>query len=165
MLHRHLHSLLWRNDRMGMMYSIESRFPFLDEDVLKFGVNLPAKFKIGRTNSIYNWKHPFMMDKAVARNYGSQILPKELAHKKKFGFGVQAHANAELKVDKAFFQNGFWQNACGMNQAALDLMFQECSPKLIAKLSSVEIWGSLFVNKHNADQVKARVEANFKMKL
>ena len=165
MLHRHLHSLLWRNDRMGMMYSIESRFPFLDEDVLKFGVNLPAKFKIGRTNSIYNWKHPFMMDKAVARNYGSQILPKELAHKKKFGFGVQAHANAELKVDKAFFQNGFWQNACGMNQAALDLMFKECSPKLIAKLSSVEIWGSLFVDKQTADQVKARVEANFKMNL
>jgi hypothetical protein len=23
-----LHSLLWRNDRMGMMHSIESRFPF-----------------------------------------------------------------------------------------------------------------------------------------
>ncbi len=165
MLHRHLHSLLWRNDRMGMMHSIESRFPFLDEDVLKFGVNLPAKFKIGKTNQFYNWKHPFMMDKAVARNYGSQVLPKELALKKKFGFGVQAHANAELKVDKAFFQNGFWQNACGMNQAALDLMFKECSPKLIAKLSSVEIWGSMYVNKESADQVKARVEASFKLKV
>jgi asparagine synthase (glutamine-hydrolysing) len=165
MIHRHLHSLLWRNDRMGMMHSIESRFPFLDEEVLKFGLNLPAKFKIGRTNSIYNWKHPFMMDKAVARNYASTILPKSLALKKKFGFGVHGHAKAELKVDINFFRNGFWQQACNMSNNALELMYKECSPKLIAKLSSVEIWGSLFVNKQNPDQVKERVNANFKLKV
>jgi asparagine synthase (glutamine-hydrolysing) len=165
MVHRHLHSLLWRNDRMGMMHSIESRFPFLDEDVLKFGLNLPSKFKIGKTNKFYNWKHPFLMDKAVVRNYGEKILPTSLAHKKKFGFGVQAHANAELKVDKSFFENGFWQQACGMNTEAFNQMYNECSPKLLAKLSSVEIWGSLFVKKQTADQVKARVEANFKMKI
>lgn len=165
MVHRHLHSLLWRNDRMGMMYSIESRFPFLDEDVLKFGLNLPSKFKIGRTNKFYNWKHPFLMDKAVVRNYGEKILPTTMAHKKKFGFGVQAHANAELKVDKSFFENGFWQEACGMSNQNLTNMYNECSPKLLAKLSSVEIWGSLFVNKQNPDQVKERVNANFKLKL
>jgi asparagine synthase (glutamine-hydrolysing) len=43
-----LHSLLHRNDRMGMLGSIESRFPFLDEQVVRFAVNLPVRFKIGR---------------------------------------------------------------------------------------------------------------------
>ncbi len=165
LIHRHLHSLLWRNDRMGMMHSIESRFPFLDEEIIKFALNLPGKFKIGKTNNLYNWKHPFMMDKAVARNYASTILPKELALKKKFGFGVHGHAKAELKVDINFFRNGFWQNACGMSNTSLELMYKECSPKLIAKLSSVEIWGSLFVNKENSELVKNRVESNFKMKI
>jgi asparagine synthase (glutamine-hydrolysing) len=165
MIHRHLHSLLWRNDRMGMMHSIESRFPFLDEDLLKFGLNLPYRFKIGRTNQIYNWKHPFHMDKAVARNYGKQILPISLANKAKFGFGVQGHSKAELKIDKSFFENGFWQEATGMSNSALNLMYKECDPKLLAKLSSVEIWGSLFVNKQSKDTVNSRVEANFTMKL
>ena len=165
MIHRHLHSLLWRNDRMGMMHSIESRFPFLDEDVLKFGLNLPYRFKIGRTNQFYNWKHPFHMDKAVARNYGKQLLPAALANKAKFGFGVQGHSKAELKIDKSFFQNGFWQQATGMSNSALDQMYKDCDPKLLAKLSSVEIWGSLAVNKQSKDLVKSRVEASFKMKI
>ena len=165
MLHRHLHSLLWRNDRMGMMHSIESRFPFLDEDLLKFGLNLPYRFKIGRTNKFYNWKHPFHMDKAVARNYGAQVLPTELANKTKFGFGVQGHSKDELKIAKGFFENGFWQQATGMSNSALDLMYKESDPKLLAKLSSVEIWGSLVVNKQSKDEVKSRVESNFTMKL
>jgi asparagine synthase (glutamine-hydrolysing) len=165
MIHRHLHSLLWRNDRMGMMYSIESRFPFLDEDLLKFGLNLPSRFKIGRTNQFHNWKHPYHMDKAVVRNYGSQILPNSLAYKPKFGFGVQGHSKADLKIKKAFFENGFWQQVTGMSNSSLDLMYKECDPKLLAKLSSVEIWGSLFVNKQSNEVVKARVESNFTMKV
>jgi asparagine synthase (glutamine-hydrolysing) len=165
MIHRHLHSLLWRNDRMGMMHSIESRFPFLDEEVMKFSLNLPSKFKIGKTSSFYNWKHPFMMDKAVVRNFGDQLLPKELVKKKKFGFGVQGHANAELKVDLDFFKNGFWQKACGMNQESLKQMYTECDPKLLAKLSSVEVWGSLFILKQTKEEVNQRVQSNFRMKI
>lgn len=163
MIHRHLHSLLWRNDRMGMMHSIESRFPFLDEKLMAFGLNLPSKFKIGKADQVYNWKHPFMMDKAVVRNYGKANLPKKLAYKPKFGFGVQGHAKAELKVGVDFFRGGFWQAACGMSHDDLTRMYLDCDPKLIAKLSSVEIWGSLFVQKQTKDQVQERVQAHFRM--
>jgi hypothetical protein len=52
-----------------------------------------------------------------------------------------------------------------MNTEAFNQMYNECSPKLLAKLSSVEIWGSLFVNKQTADQVKERVQSTFKLKL
>lgn len=163
MIHRHLHSLLWRNDRMGMIHSIESRFPYLDNDVVKFALNLPAKFKIGRTSKFYNWKHPFQMDKAVLRKFAEKKLPQNLAHKKKFGFGVQGHANSELKIDLDFFRGGFWQQACGMNNQALELMYKEANPKLLAKLSSVEVWGRLVVLKQPIEDCQQQVLTHFKM--
>lgn len=54
MLYEGIVALLWRNDRMGMISSIEARFPYLDEAVLKFALNLPVKYKIGRTSRFYN---------------------------------------------------------------------------------------------------------------
>ena len=45
MMQKHLQALLYRNDRMGMISSIEVRFPFLHEDVVKFGLNLPLEYK------------------------------------------------------------------------------------------------------------------------
>lgn len=75
MLGRGLHSLLWRNDRVGMMHSIESRFPFLDEDLLRFAANLPVRMKIGVTGSLHNVKHPFRMDKKVVRTWQRSTYP------------------------------------------------------------------------------------------
>ena len=46
LMRTHLRGLLHRADRMGMQAGIEARFPFLDEDLLAFGVNLPVKHKI-----------------------------------------------------------------------------------------------------------------------
>jgi len=144
-LHRHLHSLLWRNDRMGMMHSIESRFPFLDEDLVKFALNLPHRFKIGRTHRFYNWKHPFMLDKAVVRRYAEETLPRQLVYKKKFGFGVTAHVSDKNPYDFEFFRGGFWQRACGMDDAHLRFALKQSPTKLINKLASVEVWGKQFV--------------------
>lgn len=145
-VHRHLVSLLWRNDRMGMMHSIESRFPFLDEDLVKFALNLPHRYKIGRTKKFYNWKHPFLMDKAIVRKYAEKKLPKELVYKKKFGFGVTAHVSDDLNYKVDFFRDGFWQSACDMSNARLEYAIRNTPKKLLNKLAAVEIWGKQFVN-------------------
>ena len=50
MLSNGINALLHRNDRIGMSASLEARFPFLDEEMLRFGVNLPVKFKRGKNN-------------------------------------------------------------------------------------------------------------------
>ena len=145
-MHRHLVSLLWRNDRMGMMHSIESRFPFLDEDLVKFAMNLPHRYKIGKTKKFYNWKHPFQIDKAIVRRYAEKKLPKELVYKKKFGFGVTAHVSDSLPYDVEFFKGGFWQSACDMSNERLAFAVQNTPKKLLNKIASVEIWGKQFVN-------------------
>ncbi len=131
---------------MGMMYSIESRFPFLDEDLVKFALNLPHRYKIGRTNKFYNWKHPFLLDKAIVRNYADKTLPKELVYKKKFGFGVTAHVSDTLPYDFEFFKDGFWQRVCGMDHQRLEFALKKTPRKLLNKIAAVEIWGKQFVS-------------------
>lgn len=155
MIDESLHSLLWRNDRMGMMHSIESRFPFLDEDVMKFGMNLPVKFKIARTSRFYNWKHPFLMDKAVVRKMSTKYLPDNLSYKVKQGFPM--YGLIHLTVTTDFFKGGFLQTFLALPDAALSYMQDEVDKYLLAKLASVEIWGSLFYLGQTNEEIKARL--------
>lgn len=158
-----LHSLLWRNDRMGMMHSIESRFPFLDDEVMKFGINLPVKFKIGRSARFHNWKHPFLIDKAIVRRLGAKYLPDRLVNKKKDGFPM--YGQMYMKVDEGFFRNGFWQQQMEMTDEAISYMYQHVEPYLLAKLASVEIWGRLFYWKESQDAVNEHTHRNARMEI
>lgn len=161
MIDNGLHSLLWRNDRMGMMHHIESRFPFLDDDVMKFGVNLPVKFKISRTGKFYNWKHPFLIDKAIVRRLASKHLPDSLVYKKKDGFPM--YGQMYVRVDEGLFLNGFWQEQLEMTDSAIRYMCNNIDPYLKAKLASVEIWGRMMVRKESIEQVDAHVHKNARM--
>jgi len=163
MLDQGLHCLLWRNDRMGMMHSIESRFPFLDEEILRFAMNLPVKFKIGKTLRFHNWRHPFLMDKAVVRQLGAKYLPSRLVYKQKQGFPMYGHMF--LNINARFFQGGFWQHFFGMSDEAVAYMGNHTDPYLLAKLASVEIWGSLFSSRQSIPEVESRVKAHIQMKI
>jgi asparagine synthase (glutamine-hydrolysing) len=163
MIDNSLHSLLWRNDRMGMMHSIESRFPFLDDDVMKFALNLPVKHKIGRSMRFHNWKHPFLIDKAVVRRLGSTYLPKRLVYKKKDGFPM--YGQMYMDIQTGFFQNGFWQQQMEMSSASIQNMCKKVEPYLLAKLASVEIWGRLFSWRDSIENVENHVHKFAKMKL
>jgi asparagine synthase (glutamine-hydrolysing) len=158
---RHLHSLLWRNDRIGMMHSIESRFPFLDEDLVEFGINLPAKFKIAYSNRVGNWKHPFLIDKAVVRKASQKYLPKSLYQRNKQGFPVDSHDGKAVIVSNDFFMNGFWQNEWKIKDSNMAILLKEINPRLKIKLSSVEIWGRLFVLKQSKKEVHKAVQNSF----
>ncbi len=156
-------SLLWRNDRMGMMHSIESRFPFLDEDILKFAMNLPTKFKIGRTSKFYNFKHPFLTDKFVVRKLGDRKLPSRIAHKKKKGFPT--YGLNHLKVPKDFFYNGFVQDLLGFQKKQVDYMVDNFSPYHIGKFVALEIWGQLFVMKTDKEVLNKVVNESLTMNI
>jgi len=90
MFREHLIALLHRNDRMGMQRGIEARFPFLDEDIVKFGINLPHQFKIKKTWKFFNKKHPFFKDKAIVRDVAKKYLPNNICNKIKWGFGIDS---------------------------------------------------------------------------
>lgn len=163
MIDNGLHSLLWRNDRMGMMHSIESRFPFLDDAVMQFAMNLPVKHKIGRSTRFHNWKHPFLIDKAIVRRLGSKYLPERLVYKKKDGFPM--YGQMFMSIQPTFFRNGFWQQQMEMSDQAIKYMCEKVQPYLIAKLASVEIWGRLFSWRDKIEDLEEHVHKYAKMKL
>jgi asparagine synthase (glutamine-hydrolysing) len=161
MLQTHLHSLLWRNDRVGMMHSIESRFPFLDDELLRFGINLPVKFKLMRNNNFYNLKHPFILDKGVVRKVAERYLPSVLVNKKKQGFPV--HGIAYCRFDIEFFKGGFWQEFTGMGSKNLEFMMQTSGQGLLAKLAAAEVWGQLFVRQVGHQQLQQKIDQHATM--
>jgi asparagine synthase (glutamine-hydrolysing) len=76
-LQTYLHELLMKQDQMSMAASIESRVPFLDDDLIGHVPALPAWVKLrGRTT------------KAVLRAAVGDLVPTEILHRKKMGFPV-----------------------------------------------------------------------------
>ena len=86
--------LLRRADRMSMMVGIESRVPYLDNDVLEFGLNLPFNYKIRRLNAKY-------LLKRVAERY----LPKEIVYRQKKGFPLPINNWLDTENYKDTFYN------------------------------------------------------------
>ncbi len=161
LLTSHLASLLHRNDRMGMLAGIESRFPFLDEELVRFALNLPTKFKLRPVPRIYNRRHPFLMDKAVVRHAARDLLPRELTSKIKFGFPTYGHHS--LVIDKQFFEGGYVEDEFGLSQEAVEQLVSDRFRYFGALLASVEVFGRLFEHRSTPDEVSAHLQRNIRI--
>ncbi len=71
----YLHELLMKQDQMSMAASLESRVPFLDNDLIEFAFGLPDYMKLKGTRS-----------KLVLRDIMEPRLPKEILSRPKMGF-------------------------------------------------------------------------------
>lgn len=156
MLHEHLVSLLWRNDRMGMMHSIESRFPFLNEDIIAFSMNLPTKFKIGKSFKFHNYKHPYLIDKYIVRKMAEDILPKNLVYKNKNGFPVTGLR--DLIVSANFFENSTITDILQLSQIEVKYMCDNSNNYLTSIMASIEIWAKLFVENKSIEEVDLLIQ-------
>jgi asparagine synthase (glutamine-hydrolysing) len=163
MIREHLITLLHRNDRMGMMSSIEARFPFLDEAIVRFAVNLPTKFKIRKTRRFNNFKHPFLVDKWVVRKISEKYLPKQIVRKKKFGFPMYGHQH--VQVGENFFRNGWIAESLGLSTDVQKYFLNTQDPYMIGKLASVEIFGRIFGLDHSTEKVKQHINDNAAMNM
>ncbi len=87
-----LHGLLIMEDKLSMAHGLETRLPFLDNDLVDFAQKIPVKYKLQ-----YEQKEPFANagghlstsdGKLVLRNALSKILPKEYTSGVKQGFSA-----------------------------------------------------------------------------
>ncbi|HXV78450.1 MAG TPA: asparagine synthase (glutamine-hydrolyzing) [Candidatus Binatia bacterium] len=69
--------LLVKTDRMTMANSLEARSPFLDHELLEFSCSIPSELKLKG-----------MTTKYILKRVLEGIVPKEIIHRKKHGFGV-----------------------------------------------------------------------------
>jgi asparagine synthase (glutamine-hydrolysing) len=67
--------LLMRVDKMSMANSIETRVPFLDEDLVEFALTIPSHLKFKNGESKY-----------ILKKAAENIIPEEIIYRKKWGF-------------------------------------------------------------------------------
>ena len=68
--------LLFKVDMASMAHSLEVRSPFLDRQIVEFGLGLPKNQRLG------------LQAKKILRLLASQHLPKEIINRKKMGFAI-----------------------------------------------------------------------------
>ncbi|MGB3146936.1 MAG: asparagine synthase (glutamine-hydrolyzing) [Paracoccaceae bacterium] len=137
-LHHHLRTLLHRNDTMGMAASIEARFPFLDHDLARFGVNLPGPFKLRRSPLVWEKAHPFMRDKWVVRAVADRYLPAHLSQRIKVGFWTTTFQRME--VADRFFQNSPLADLLGLSAAQLARTVETANQDLRLRFLHLDVW-------------------------
>ncbi|TMJ86252.1 MAG: asparagine synthase, partial [Alphaproteobacteria bacterium] len=95
-----LHGLLVVEDKMSMAHGLETRVPFLDNDLVDFAMRVPTRMKLGNLEEVIciDENEPggkrdryfsqtrdgkLLLRKAMARH-----LPKEIANREKQGFSA-----------------------------------------------------------------------------
>ena len=95
-----LHGLLVVEDKLSMAHSLETRVPFLDNDLVDFAMQLPARLKLGNLDEVVKLDENDPGDKTaryfqktkdgklLLRNAMARHIPKEVADREKQGFSA-----------------------------------------------------------------------------
>lgn len=95
-----LHGLLVVEDKMSMAHSLETRVPFLDNDLVDFAMRIPVNMKLGKLGEVVRINENLQGDKT--RNYFSRYhdgklilrkamekyIPSQVAERAKQGFSA-----------------------------------------------------------------------------
>jgi asparagine synthase (glutamine-hydrolysing) len=73
-----LHGLLVVEDKLSMAHSLETRVPFLDNDLVDFAQKIPVKYKLGNLNKVINMDEN-EIGKIKKTNDGKVILRKSMS--------------------------------------------------------------------------------------
>lgn len=154
----HLVSLLHRNDRLGMAWGLEARFPFLSPELTKLAVNLPDRYKLRRTLRMHDRRHPFIVDKWAIREVAARRLPDHLSGRPKMGFPVSV--GQRLTVVPKFFADGFLADTFALDEAAIELATGDGPSDWLTRLVLLEVWGQLFFRDASVDTMRDRLLAH-----
>jgi len=124
--------LLMRVDKMSMANSIETRVPFLDEDIVEFGLKMPSHLKYRNGQAKY-----------VLKKAAEGILPDEIIYRKKIGFCGSA-TNMLTEKLATFAYDTIAQCPLMMqrfNMAYIDKLFDNYKSQ--RRFNSFKIWNLL----------------------
>lgn len=153
----HLNSLLQRNDRMGMMHALESRIPFLENEIVRFSANLPLKFKHPQSWLSILKGNPLTRNKTVVRESAKQILPENIIKRKKVGFPITPETYIRLEAD--FFKNGFLENTLEITHSEMNRLLNGLSSDIRWNLFSTELFGKIFFEGKERSALKSTIQS------
>ncbi len=143
-LNYHLRTLLHRNDCLGMAASIEARFPFLDNEVVKAAVNMPYRYKIRFSPTVFEKAHPGIRDKWVVRKVADRYIPRELSQRIKIGFWTTAFER--MKVSPAYFDNSFVRDLFELSSSQMRNIISQADQDLTMRLLHLDVWDHVCVH-------------------
>ena len=74
-----LHGLLVVEDKLSMAHGLETRVPFLDNDLVEFSMNVPVRLKLSRLGNISRADENELIKYAQRTNDGKMILRKAMS--------------------------------------------------------------------------------------
>lgn len=116
-------ALLVKTDVSTMCYALEARSPFLDIDVLQFGLSLPDEYKVRGKST-----------KFILRDLLSQYLPKKIISlpKKGFSFDVKNFILKNQKILNSFILDQNWSGLEVLNKDEIEnFLYNNSSPNHI----------------------------------
>ena len=128
--------ILSKVDRASMNYSLESRAPFLNQELFDFGFNLPSKYKV--KNKI---------NKYLLRKVLEIYLPKNLMLNKKKGFSIPLGYWMKTRLKSWSFSSIFDKNNFSqkhLNTTVLEKIWKEHQQG--KKDKSKIIWNIIILN-------------------
>ena len=143
LMNSNLRALLHRNDAMGMAASIESRFPYLDTELIRHAINLPPKTKIRLGLSSRDRRHPLFVDKWILRKVADRHLPKGLSRRAKVPFATSAYRR--LQIDPKFFLGGFLDEYLRLDLSRYERFLEHADKTLQSKIVHLETWGRVMI--------------------
>lgn len=72
-----LKDFFMKSDKMSSAFGLEQRTPFMDKDVVEFGLSIPIKYRL------FGWNEKYIL-KSICKD----ILPKSIWKRRKHGFNV-----------------------------------------------------------------------------
>ena len=88
-----LHGLLVVDDKLSMAHSLETRVPFLDNDLVDFAQKIPARYKLGNLSKVVNMDENDISKmqktndgKIILRKSMSKYIPEDIHKAVKQGF-------------------------------------------------------------------------------
>lgn len=139
-------------DRMSMAHSLESRVPFLDNELIDLAFSIPFSRKFGGTGQSTSGRD---VGKQILREAMSDLLPEAVFTKDKQGFTMPTHEF----VQSEFFEYATriladpWIVNDGLVQASYVKRLLAAGPKrelthhhkLLWKLVALEIWYQMYI--------------------
>jgi asparagine synthase (glutamine-hydrolysing) len=136
--------LLNRQDKNLMATSVEARVPYLDLEVLEFGLNLPVEYRVGPR------------PKRILRGVAQRVLPSIARRPKKLSMNVQFGRYLESATRASFVQDGVMRGLLELPAGMWRASLAQLTDGQRFSMCSSEIWARLFL----CDQSVATVEAD-----
>ncbi|APT75926.1 hypothetical protein LN42_05685 [Marinitoga sp. 1137] len=149
-----LHGLLIVEDKISMAHSLETRVPFLDNDLVDFAMKIPLKFKLKNFNKYQKIdeneikkKEKFFetnIGKNILRNIMKQFIPNEIIQRKKQGFSSPDASWYRVKgKDYLLKYLNNPKNLCFYNILNKDFIIQTINNHFLGENKRLLLWSFL----------------------